>query len=90
MAAEHDKIRPETPLEAPQALLERAIIDDYLRARGYDPALLKFLPARQLDDIFREAAKYAGGKMAEHEARAHYVQEIHGTLPPSYRPKARS
>jgi hypothetical protein len=62
----------------PNARLERAMIDEFIRARGYDPARLHDLP----DDVRRrvqsEASTYAAARLAEMEARAHYVQELHG------------
>jgi hypothetical protein len=70
--------RPEVPLEEPQAALERAFIDDYLRSHGHDLRTLHMLPAEQVKHVLREAALYAAAKLAELEARAHYIHEIHG------------
>ena len=70
--------RPEVPLEEPQAALERAFIDEHLRAHGHDLRTLYTLPAEQVKHVLREAALYAAAKLAELEARAHYVHEIHG------------
>ena len=74
--------RLEVPLEEPQAALERAIIDEFLAARGLDLRMLSRLPADQIKEILREAALHAGARLAEHEARAHYVHEIHGVVAP--------
>ena len=76
--------RNDVALEQPQAALERAIIDDYLRNRGFDPERVKRDATPQTIGLLREAALYAGARLAEHEARAHYVNELHGALPPSY------
>ena len=74
MAAE----RSEFPLEEPQAALERAFIDEYLRANGHDLRTLYTLPGDQVKVVLRQAALYAAAKLAKHEARSHYVHEIHG------------
>ena len=50
------------PMEDPEAQLERAFIDEYLRLHGHDP---------------EAASIYAAGKLAEFESRAHYVHDIH-------------
>jgi hypothetical protein len=70
--------RSEFPLEEPQAALERAFIDEYLRAHGHDLRTLYKLPADQVQAILREAALHAATRLAELESRAHYVHEIHG------------
>jgi hypothetical protein len=74
MAAERSAV----PLEEPQAALERAFIDEYLRTHGHDIRTLYLLPADQVQCVLREAALYAAAKLAELEARAHYIHEIHG------------
>jgi phage-related protein len=74
--------RLEVPLEDPQAALERAIIDDFLRSHGHDPRALWRLPTDQIKAVLCQAAQYAAIRLAEHEARAHYVHEMHGTLDP--------
>jgi hypothetical protein len=75
--------RPEFPLEEPQAALERAFIDDYLRTHGHDLRALRMLPEEQVQSILREAMQYSAARLAELEARAHYVNELHGALPPN-------
>jgi hypothetical protein len=75
--------RPEVPLEEPQAALERAIIDEFLTAGGHDPETLRKLPPDERKTVLRAAALHAAVRLAEHEARAHYVHEIHGALGPS-------
>jgi hypothetical protein len=72
--------RPEVPLEEPQAALERAFIDDYLRTHGHSLSALHFLPAEQAKNILQQAVFYAATRLAELEARAHYVHELHGAL----------
>jgi hypothetical protein len=75
--------RSEFPIEEPEAALERAFIDDYLKTHGHDPRALRMLPEEQVRTILREAVQYAAARLAELEARAHYVNELHGALPPS-------
>jgi hypothetical protein len=70
--------RAVVPLEEPQAALERAFIDEYLRSRGYTLRTVHDLPAEQVKTLMREAAIYAAAKLAEVEARATYVHDIHG------------
>lgn len=66
------------PIQDPEGQLERALIDDFLRARGLDAAALHALPEDQAKRVLTEASAYAAMKLAEVEARAHYVHEIHG------------
>jgi len=70
--------RSEFPLEEPQAALERAFIEEYLRAHGHDLRTLHKLPTDQVKGVLREAALHAATKLAELEARAHYIHDIHG------------
>jgi hypothetical protein len=70
--------RPDVPMEEPQAALERAFIDEYLRTHNHDVLSIYALPAEQQKNLLREAALYAAIRLAEHEARAHYVHDIHG------------
>jgi hypothetical protein len=70
--------RHEIPLEEPQAALERAFIDEYLRTHDQDLLSVYALPAEERKNILREAALYAAIRLAEHEARAHYIHDIHG------------
>lgn len=65
----------------PTAQLEQALIEDYIRSKGHDPARLDALPAETLHDLKKEAAAYAAARLAEMEARAHYVHELHSDKP---------
>jgi hypothetical protein len=51
--------RPDVPMEEPQAALERAFIDEYLRTHDHDLLSVYALPADQRRDILRDAALYA-------------------------------
>jgi hypothetical protein len=59
------------------AHLESALIEQFIRARGHDPARLHELPADQRETLLKEAASHAAGKLAEVESRAHFIHELH-------------
>ena len=62
----------------PTADLERVLIEEFIRERGYDPARLHDLPDDVRCRLQKEASAHASGRLAEMEARAHYVHELHG------------
>ena len=62
----------------PNAGLERALIEDFIRTRGYDPARLQDLPEDLRRRVQRDASTHAASRLAEMEARAHYVHDLHG------------
>ncbi len=66
----------------PDALLERAFIDEYLRDHGYDPHRLHELPEELVKSLMTDASIYASDRLAEIEARAGFVDEVHGVTPP--------
>jgi hypothetical protein len=69
---------PDEPrMEDPNALLEKAIIEEYLRSRGLTPETLGHLPKRTRKKIMTEACRYASLKLTELEARAHFVDQVH-------------
>ena len=76
------KLEPRAP-EGLLGKLERALINDYLRARGYDPVKLADLPELERTKLLAEASVYASGKLVEVEARSHFLDEIHGGIPGS-------
>ena len=65
------------PREEPLAELERRIISDYIRARGYDPVELRASRDASAHKILIDAAVYAATRLSEVEARSHYVRELH-------------
>jgi hypothetical protein len=69
--------RADSPLEDPAARLERTLIDEYLRRQGRSREELPSLPADVRLALLRDAEVYAAGRMAEIEARAHYVDDLH-------------
>ena len=71
---------PEKPLEEPLALLERELIAAYAAGAGFDAHALQ----TRTDDIARQiltdASRYASEKLAEVEARSHYVHALRGEV----------
>ena len=67
-----------SPSEDPEARLERALIDEFLRTRGHDSVSVERLPERERTPLLQDASTYAAGKLAEMEARARLVHELHG------------
>lgn len=66
-----------TPLEEPQAKLERALIREFLEGRGYDPEALRTRTDAIARELLKQATVYAATKLTEVESRAHYVHDIH-------------
>ncbi len=65
------------PVEDRNALLEKALIEEYLHEKGYSHEDLKKLPADLVEKLMKEASQYASLKMEEVEARAHFIKELH-------------
>jgi hypothetical protein len=71
------KVTDASPVRDPAADLERTLIAEFLQARGHDEQSLAALTAAQRTALLADASKYAGMKLAEVEARAHYLDELH-------------
>ena len=67
------------PLLNPEGQLEQTLIQEFLRARGYDARALEALPEEDRKRLLTEASIHAAGKLAEVEARAHFVKDVHGS-----------
>ncbi len=65
-------------MEDQTAHLELALIEQFIRARGIDPAHLHDLPDDERERLQKDAAAHAALQLAEMESRAHYVHELHG------------
>ena len=65
------------PIEDRSALLENALIEEYLKEKGYSHEDLKKLPAELVEKLMKEASQFASLKMEEVQARAHFVKELH-------------
>ncbi len=77
-----EPIQDTEPMEDPNALLEKTLIEEYLREKGYTLETLKKLPEEQAGQLMKEASQYASLKMEEVEARAHLVNELHDDASP--------
>ena len=64
-------------IEDRSALLENALIEEYLKEKGYSHEGLKKLPAELVEKLMKEASQFASLKMEEVQARAHFVKELH-------------
>jgi histone H3/H4 len=65
------------PIEDRNALLEKALIEEYLKEKGYTHDSLKMLPVDAVEKLMKEASQYASLKMEEVEARANFIKELH-------------
>ena len=70
--------RAEVPMEDPLARLERALIEEFLADRGCDLATLESKPPAERRSLLIQASRHADGRLAEIDARAAYVHELHG------------
>jgi hypothetical protein len=70
------------PMEDRNAILERALIEEYLREKGYSLEGLKELTTEFAEKLMKEASQYASLKMEEVEARAHFIRELHDDASP--------
>ena len=64
------------PEDEARAILEKGLIDEYLRNKGYSRESLKKLPEDKARRLMTEASIYASGKLAEIETRARYKQNL--------------
>ncbi len=64
-------------LQTPLSQLERALIDEFVRARGHDPHKLSEVPEPERSALLKDASTYASLKLTEVESRSHFLDEIH-------------
>jgi hypothetical protein len=64
------------PTEDRNAVLEKALIEEYLHEKGYSLEGLKELTAELAEKLMKEASQYASLKMEEVQARAHFIKEL--------------
>lgn len=64
-------------MEDPEGRLEQALIEEFLRAQGLDLDALHALPEDEAKRVLTEASVHAAAKLAEVEARAHFVHDLH-------------
>jgi hypothetical protein len=67
--------------DAQLARFERALIDEFVRGRGYDPLKLQDLPEEERAALLKAASVYASGRLVEVETRSHFLQDIHAGGP---------
>lgn len=75
-------IKQTEAVEDRNAILEKALIEEYLREKGFTLETVKSLPAMLAEKLLREASQYASLKMEEVEARARFVKELHDDASP--------
>ena len=61
------------------ALLERCLIDEYLKSKGHTRESLKNLPGEEAHRTMKEASTYASGKLSEIEIRARFAADLQDT-----------
>ena len=61
-----------------RSLLEKGLINEYLRNKGYDQGSLKKLPEDEARRLMTEASIYASGKLTEIETKARFKENIKG------------
>jgi hypothetical protein len=67
------------PLEAPLGRLEQALIEEFVRARGHDPAHLAQLPEDLREQLLKDASLYASARLSEVESRSQFLHDVHGS-----------
>jgi hypothetical protein len=72
-------------LEAPLGGLERALIEEFVRRRGYDPLRLDDLPEDERTNLLKDASVYASGKLMEVESRSRFLDEMHANVPGTHK-----
>ena len=58
------------------ALLERCLIEEYLKSKGHTRESLKNLPEDEAHQLLVEASTFASGKLSEIEVRARFVKTL--------------
>lgn len=69
--------RIEVATEDPEAKLERALMEEYLRRHNHSFSDLALLTPPERNHLLNEAAKYADTRLAEIGARAHFIEDLH-------------
>jgi len=77
MAKPKNKTDPKEIVDSsPQSALERELIREYLRDKGYRREDLRKLPRKEAKRLMKEACQYASLKLAEIEAKAGFRRKI--------------
>jgi len=64
--------------EGPESLMEKMLLEEFLRSKGLQLKDLHTLPEEQAKALMTEASKYASLKMAQVESTAHFREKIRG------------
>ena len=64
------------PEDEARVVLEKGLIDEYLKNQGYDRESLKKLPEDEAHRLMTEASIYASGKLTEIETKARLKQDL--------------
>jgi hypothetical protein len=62
--------------EGPESALEKQLVEDYLKSKGYRREDLHKMPEEQARELMREACTYASLKLAELESKSQFREEI--------------
>ena len=62
--------------ESPQSPLEKQLVEDYLKSKGYSREELHHIPEEIAKELMREACTYASLKLAELESKSRFREEI--------------
>lgn len=68
--------------EGPQSALEKNLIAEYLRMKGYEYKDIRTLPKEVAKTLMKEACMYASLKLAEVESRAQFRDDIRAPTKP--------
>jgi hypothetical protein len=77
MQTTHDAL---SPLAEPLAGLERTLIEAYAAGAGYDIESLRTRTDEQARELLKNASLYASERLAEVEARSHYLHSLKGEV----------
>jgi len=71
------KITPREAEEEIHALLEKCLIEEYLKSKGHTQESLRALSEDEAQRLKKEASIFASGKLAEIEIRARFTRDLH-------------
>ena len=71
------KDNPQVVMDEIHTILEKSLIEAYLKGKGYTLEDLKTLPEEEASHLRKEASTYASNKLAEVELRAHFMKVLH-------------
>jgi hypothetical protein len=68
------------PLSEPLAGLERTLLAAYVAGAGYDIDVLRARTDEGAHELLKNASLYASERLAEVEARSHYLHSLKGEV----------